>query len=100
MMSDEERVGDKYIRHPPSYRSDMLSCFIEKLESRLDSTPSYHACHKRELGSPVEKQAPARAKNWMLKDAEGAAVTNEDLGSPASDLESFGMAEDEETELI
>ena len=35
MMSDEERVGDKYVRHPPSFRSEKVSKFIEKLDSRL-----------------------------------------------------------------
>ena len=62
MMSDEEKVGDKYIRHPPSYRSDRLNRFIQKLDSRLESTPSGHARHTRLLGSPVEKEPPVRAK--------------------------------------
>ena len=34
MTSDEERVGDKYVRHPPSFRSEKVSKFIEMLDSR------------------------------------------------------------------
>ena len=28
MMSDEEKVGDKWIRRPPSYRSEQFTKFI------------------------------------------------------------------------
>lgn len=28
LMSEEEKEGDVYIRHPPSYRSDSLNRFI------------------------------------------------------------------------
>ena len=98
MMSDEEKDGNTYIRHPPSYRSERLNRFIQKLDSRLDSTPSRHA---RVLGSPVEKQTPARAKRWMLKDcnSENVAVANDDQNpeAPASNGESFGILEEEET---
>ena len=40
MMSDEENVGNKYIRHPPLYWSEQLTRFIHKLNSRLEITPS------------------------------------------------------------
>ena len=104
MMSDEEKDGNTYIRHPPSYRSERLSRFIERLDSRLDRTPSRHARHARVLGSPIEKQAPARAKSWMLKDTNlddaAVAIDNDDqnLEAPASDGESFRISEEEETQ--
>lgn len=98
MMSDEEKDGNTYIRHPPSYRSERLNRFIQ---SCLDSAPSRHARHARVLGSPVEKQTPARAKRWMLKDSnsENVAVANDDQNpeAPASEGESFGISEEEET---
>ena len=56
------------------------------------------------LGSPIEKQAPARAKSWMLKDTNledaAVAIDNDDqnLEAPASDGESFRISEEEETE--
>lgn len=34
MKSDEEKQGDVYILHPPSYQSSSLTKFIEKLDSR------------------------------------------------------------------
>ena len=68
MMSEEEKVDDTYVRHPPSYRSERLNKFIQKLDERLECTPSHHARHARILGSPIEKPIPAVAKRWMLKD--------------------------------
>lgn len=77
-----------YIRHPSSYR---VNRFIQRPDSRLDSTPSRHARHARVLGSSVEKQAPATEKSWMLKDTnlENDAAANDDqnLEVPASEGE-------------
>lgn len=97
MMSDEEKVGDTYVRHPPAYRSERLNRFIQKLDSCLDSTPSRHARHTRVLGSPVEKRIPARAKSWMLKENEGTAIAgrsddqNAEAEGPDHDL--FGQTQ-------
>ena len=38
MMSEEERVGDRYVRHPPSYRSQKRSKFIMKLDQHASKS--------------------------------------------------------------
>ena len=92
MMSDEETVGDTYVRHRPSYRSERLNRFID---SHLQTTPSRHARHTRVLGSPVEKNAPARARSWMVKGTDIAADNeqNVDAPDPVSDEDIFGESE-------
>ena len=67
MMSDEELVGEKYIRHPPSYRSQTLINFIGKLDERSEKQKKIIPRTKRELGSPVHKPVPSNAKKWMIK---------------------------------
>ena len=68
MMSDEELQGDIYIRHPPSYRSDILSKFVAKLDSRAaKSKDSAHPRVMRRLGSPAEIAIPSNCKKWMVK---------------------------------
>ena len=68
MMSDEELQGDIYIRHPPSYRSEILSKFIEKLDSRAaKSNDSAHPRVMRQLGTPAEVAIPSSCKKWMIK---------------------------------
>ena len=54
MMSDEEERGDEYIRHPPVYRSEVLSSFISKLDSRCDKAQKTQPCKKQILGSPLQ----------------------------------------------
>lgn len=67
MMSDEEKAGDVYIRHPPSYRSELVYNFIAKLESRCDKTPNSQPRTTRVIGSPVNKPVPHNTKDWLLK---------------------------------
>lgn len=67
MMSDEERVGDIYVRHPPSYRSEKFHKFLMKLDERVATKSNSHARFKRQEGSVVEKIAPVNCKLWMLK---------------------------------
>lgn len=68
MMSDEEKQGDVYIRHPPSYRSSTLTKFIEKLDSRSEGKNSKsHPRVKRQLGTSVDVPVPRKAKKWMLR---------------------------------
>ena len=98
MMSDEEKEGETYIRHPPGYRSERLNRFIQKLDERLDSMPSRHARHSRVLGSPVEKQVPAKAKAWMLKDdARSAGTQNQSFEEEGSDQDLFGPSDVDES---
>lgn len=68
-MSDEEEQEDTYIRHPPLYRSSLLSQFIEKLECRYEKRESStnHPRKRRVLGTPVDVPIPAEAKKWMIK---------------------------------
>ena len=74
MMSDEERVGDIYLRHPPSYRSEKFHKFLMKLDERAATKSNSHARFKRQEGSIVEKTAPMNCKPWMIKKG---AVTEE-----------------------
>ena len=66
MMSDEERVGDVYVRHPPYYRSGKFHKFLMKLDERAAAKGSHHLRFKRR-GDVVEKIAPLNCKPWMLK---------------------------------
>lgn len=52
MMSEEERVGDKYIQHILSYRSDKLNNFLIKLDKCAAKKGKSHARFVREQGSP------------------------------------------------
>ena len=67
MMSDEERVGDIYLRHRPSYRSEKFHNFIIKLDERAATKGNNHARFKWQEGSVVEKAAPMNCKPWMIK---------------------------------
>lgn len=67
MMSDEEKQDNVYVRHPPSYHSDTLNTYIEKLDERSASVTGSHAKFERKIGSPIEKTAPQGTRKWMLK---------------------------------
>ena len=57
LMSEEEKEGDVYVRHPPSHRSDSSNKFIKKLDQQLDSKMDRkrHPRLRRRLGSPRVK---------------------------------------------
>lgn len=97
MMSDEEKVGDKYVCHPPSYRSEKLHKFIERLDNRLEKVPTHHARHARVLGSPVEKEPPTGAKKWILRNSEGLSLEQEQEAC-ASDEKNLRLSEEERNE--
>lgn len=97
MISDEEKVDDTYVQHPPAYRSDQLNRFIQKLDERLNSTPSHHARHPRVLGSPTEKPISSRAKPWMISD-QSRNESMEEEGLHVFDQELYGPSNDEELE--
>ena len=67
MMSDEEKIGEKYVRHQPSYRSDSLNKFVTKLDSRGDKKMSAHPRTRRTIGSPRKLCAPTHARKWTVK---------------------------------
>lgn len=69
MMSDEEERGDTYVRHPPLYRLNILSRFIDKLDSRCEkpNSTTNHPHKVRILGSSLNVPIPPDAKKWMLK---------------------------------
>ena len=56
------------IRHFPTYRSDRLNTFINKLDEHLSKLKTGHARHPLVLGSPVTKDVPVSAKAWMVKE--------------------------------
>ena len=64
MMSDGERAGEKWVRHRPSYCSDFLNRFLEKLDGRASTVD--RARFPRDIGSPRVKNPPPCAKQWML----------------------------------
>ena len=66
MMSDEEKQGTKYIRHPPEYRSERFNSFMNKLDERHEKQAKPNARFVREIGSPAKKPVPPNAKPWML----------------------------------
>ena len=83
MMSDEEKIGDKWIRHPPSYRSELFSKFIRKLDNRC--LISSHARFPWEIGSPVVKDPPTNSKDWLLSRSTSNTSTS-DPGQESEEL--------------
>ena len=72
MMSDEEldSTGKVYIRHPPSYRSDVLNKFITKLDSRCSESKATHPRMERIQGSPTNKAVPKHIPKWTAKSSQ------------------------------
>ena len=69
-MSEEDRDGNRFIRHPPDYRSMKVQQFIDKLEKRLEkrvSANSSKARFIRILGSPRQAALPRNAKKWTVR---------------------------------
>ena len=81
MMSDEEKDGETYFRHQPSFRSTRFNNFIEKLDERIEKMPTSHPRHTRILGSPVEMATPKNAKPWMIKNNAALSIPNEEYTS-------------------
>ena len=77
MMSDEDKEGEVYVRHQPSYRSKALNTFISKLDERLDSSKDRHPRVARRLGSPHKKPAPEGCKKDSVPgfDSESGNLT-------------------------
>lgn len=67
MMSEEEKVGDTYVRHPPSYRSSKLQEFIDKLDARLEKRTNDRPRISRTIGSPRKATPPFTARKWTIK---------------------------------
>lgn len=85
MMSDEEKRGEIYVRHPPAYRSTALSKFISKLDNRCDKKMSAHPRVKRNLGTPLRVQTPACAKKWMVKKSRDNSTASGDSNPQTRD---------------
>ena len=83
MMSEEEKDGEVYIRHAPSYRSDSLNRFICKLDHRLET--GKHPRMDRRLGSPRDKPVPAGCKKWIVKRELWKNNNDEATEEPADD---------------
>lgn len=90
MMSDEEVDGDVYVRHQPSYHSELVNKFILKLDTHLArGDKGNHPRKKRRLGSPRNKPIPRCAKQWTVKketnaNPESPEIASTDQGNPES----------------
>jgi len=68
MMSDEEKINDVYVRHPPSYRSEKFHNYLIKLDKRVAAKGrNVHARFQRQEGAVLEKDPPPNCKRWMVK---------------------------------
>ena len=108
MMSDEERVGDIYVRHPPSYRSEKFHKFLMKLDEREDTKSNCRARFKRQEGFMVKKVAPINCKPWMVKkesviertptsdalESSSVSLPSDDIGGGASSEAEFSSDSD------
>lgn len=86
-MSDEDRVGDKFVRHPPAFRSSKVQMFIEKLDARLQKKGSSKPRLARVLGLPRKLPLPRNAKQWTvhaesIPEDPAAEVPEDDSCSP------------------
>lgn len=95
MMSDEEKQGDIFIRHQPSYRSDKLSIFLSKLDNRFEKKSSHQPRVKRQMGSPAQKDIPMFAKNWMIAPHLRNTTDTENNDSDNIDIDSENVESDE-----
>ena len=98
MMSDEEKQGDVFVRHQPSYRSTTFTKFLNKLDKRAAAKSSHQPQTNRELGSPVEKPIPPMCKQWMINSElrKGQNEIEKELDSSVSELDSSVSELDEE----
>ena len=71
MMSDEEKRGDMYVRHQPSYRFDVLNAFIKNID-RSAAYGSFHAKFQRYSDNVC---VPSSAKRWIVKAVSDAVET-------------------------
>ena len=79
MMSEEEKIGDNYVRHPPSYRSKKMNEFIQVLDGRAEKKGSTHPRIGRVLGSPRNGAVPSGAKSWIVrKDANTPGIQDKE----------------------
>ena len=70
MMSEEELVEEEniYLRHPPSYCSNLLIKFIKKLDIRVEATIiRVNSRIERQLALPKVLPNPKFAKDWTIK---------------------------------
>ena len=97
-MSDEEKQGDVFIRHQPSYRSTTFTKFLNKLDQRAAAKSSHQPRASRELGSPAKKQIPPMCKQWMIKPElrKEQNKIEKEPDSSVSDLDSSVSEFDEE----
>ena len=70
IMSEEED-GDLFVRHRPSWRSDTLNRFLEKLERRFKDKHPTSLAEPRAYGEPVQKDPPASIPSWMIRPKQG-----------------------------
>ena len=86
-MSEEEEEGDSFIRHQPSWRSDIFNHFLEKLEGRYKAKHARSLAKPRTYGEPVQKPPPASAPSWMVRQHCTDDNSANELFSDASDAD-------------
>ena len=96
MMSEEEKVDDQYVRHPPLYRSERLNKFVHKLDHRLSKCLSDRPRITRVLGSPHKALPPINAKKWTVNHARTSSRRIFD--TPDAVCHGYSRINDEEEE--
>jgi len=62
------RRGERLLLHSPSYRSEILIKFIDKLDMRLETTiKRITTSTERRLESPTATSVPKFAKSWTVR---------------------------------
>lgn len=67
MMLDEEKRGEIYVRHQPTYRSDTLNAYIKKLDKCSAEASTFNAKFPRVVGTPTKKAIPPSTKKWIVR---------------------------------
>ncbi|CAI8031455.1 hypothetical protein GBAR_LOCUS17848 [Geodia barretti] len=84
MMSEEEEEGGSFIRHKPSWRSNTLNRFLEKLERRFKEKHPNSLAKPRTYGEPIQKAPPAGIPSWMVKPEQPGESVNETIENELS----------------
>lgn len=102
MMSEEENdsAREVYIRHQPSYRSKLLTDFLDELDRRSDKRNKKNNRPKtrRIVGEPLNTPPPPGIPKWIQNDDQVAddAHNNDGLGELSEDYNDEDSEDDDE----
>lgn len=83
MMTEEETgTEENYIRHRQTWRSRSFNQFIDKIDSKKNSTS---LARRRQIGDEVNRPPPAAAKAWMISTSSTDVTEDAVLEEQASD---------------